>query len=50
MVASTDSRLDRPMPGRLKALAQSRAVWPLLALTLILIVAGSVSPARVVQP
>ena len=43
-MASTDSRADRPAPGWLKAAAQSRAVWPLMALVLILIVAGSVSP------
>ena len=43
-VASTDSRTDRPVPVWLKAIVQSRAVWPVLALVLILIVAGSVSP------
>jgi ribose/xylose/arabinose/galactoside ABC-type transport system permease subunit len=43
-VASTDSTAEHSAPGRVKAIAQSRAIWPLLALALILIVAGFISP------
>jgi simple sugar transport system permease protein len=43
-VASTDSTAEHSAPGRIKAMAQSRAIWPLLALALILIVAGFISP------
>ncbi|WP_338018593.1 ABC transporter permease [Oricola indica] len=43
-MASTDSTAEHSAPGRVKAIAQSRAIWPLLALALILIVAGFISP------
>ncbi|WP_425418415.1 ABC transporter permease [Oricola indica] len=43
-MASTDSTAEHSAPGRIKAMAQSRAIWPLLALALILIVAGFISP------
>lgn len=44
MVAGTDQSAARPSNSRLKALMQSRAIWPLLALALILAVAGTFSP------
>lgn len=44
MVASTDSPAAIRPPRRLTAFAQSRAIWPLLALVLILVIAGFISP------
>ncbi|WP_258570961.1 ABC transporter permease [Flavimaribacter sediminis] len=44
MTASTDMGKDNHAAGLWRALMQSRAIWPLLALVLILIVAGLISP------